>query len=132
MAQNLAVNYDFKDTVANLVTEDNEPVDNPFSAKQQRLLVEPLYSSWQPIDEETGEPRKFYTDSNVGIFHSVYRPPIVPDAFVSMDAEFHKDWTMKEHRAYFVWEFGKVPDVVVEIVSNTKGRRNQPEKKSLC
>lgn len=121
MAQNLAINYDFKDIVANLITEDDEPVDNLFSEKQQRLLTEPLYSSWQPIDEETGEPRLFIASSNVGVFTSVYRPPIVPDVFISMDVELQKDWTMKEHRAYFVWEFGKVPDVVVEIVSNTKG-----------
>ena len=31
-----------------LITEDNEPVDNVFSEKQQRLLVEPLYTSWKP------------------------------------------------------------------------------------
>ena len=31
-----------------LVTEDGEPVDNVFSEKQQRLLTEPLYSSWTP------------------------------------------------------------------------------------
>jgi hypothetical protein len=37
-----------KQAVDNLVTEDEEPVDSLFSAKQQRLLVEPLYSSWTP------------------------------------------------------------------------------------
>ena len=35
--------------------------------------------------------------------------------------EPHKDWHDKEHRSYFVWEFGKVPDVVIEVVSNRKG-----------
>jgi hypothetical protein len=29
-------------------------------------------------------------------------------------------WT-KSHRAYFVWEFGKPPDLVVEVVSNREG-----------
>jgi hypothetical protein len=33
-------------SVANLVTEDDTPVDNIFSEKQERLFVEPLYSSW--------------------------------------------------------------------------------------
>jgi hypothetical protein len=30
-----------------VVTDDDTPVDNMFSEKQQRLLTEPLYSSWQ-------------------------------------------------------------------------------------
>ena len=33
--------------IADLITEDDTPVDNLPSAKQQRLLVESLYSSWQ-------------------------------------------------------------------------------------
>jgi hypothetical protein len=31
--------------VDSLITEDDEPVDNLSSEKQQRLLTEPLYSS---------------------------------------------------------------------------------------
>ena len=34
--------------ISNLVIEDDTPVDNFQSEKQQRLLVEPLYSSWSP------------------------------------------------------------------------------------
>jgi hypothetical protein len=30
----------------NLVTEDDTPVDNLYSAKAQRFLVKPLYTSW--------------------------------------------------------------------------------------
>ena len=30
-----------------MVTEDDTPVDNWFSEKQRRLLVDPLYASWQ-------------------------------------------------------------------------------------
>ena len=29
-----------------LVTEDDTPVDNIYSEKQQRLLTEPLFSGW--------------------------------------------------------------------------------------
>ena len=28
---------------------------------------------------------------------------------------------VKSHRSYFVWEYGKVPDVVIEVVSNREG-----------
>ncbi len=118
---------DFAAAVKNLVTEDDEPVDNLFSAKQQRLLVSTLYAGYTPppnedtLPDAQPEPRKFLTDANVGVFTSPYLPPLVPDAFLSLDVQPHPDWQMQEHRAYFIWEFEKPPDVVVEIVSNQAG-----------
>lgn len=113
--------YDTAELIGNLVTEDDEPVDNLFSAKQQRLLVESLYTSWKPVDAETGERRSFFADSNVGLYFSVHQSPLVPDMFLSLDVEMPADLDLNANRSYFVWEFGKVPDVVVEIVSNRKG-----------
>ncbi len=114
---------DWAEAVNNLVTEDDEPVDNLFSAKQQRLLTRALYSSWTPppSEEQPDERRTFLADANVGVFSSPYQPPLVPDFFLSLDVEPHQDWYAKEHRSYFIWEFEKAPDVVVEIVSNRKG-----------
>ena len=119
--------YDFAELVSNLVTEDDTPVDNLYSAKQQRLLVEPLYNSWTPLlSEETDSheslpPRLFLADANVGIFFSVHEAPLVPDMFLSLDVQVNPQWVAKEHRSYFCWEFGKPPDVVVEVVSNQVG-----------
>lgn len=115
--------YDMREVIENLVTEDDEPVDNIFSAKQQRLLARTLYSSWTPPpgEDRTKKRRKFLADVNVGVFFAVHEQPLVPDFFLSLDLEPHKDWYDKEHRSYFVWEFGKVPDVVIEVVSNRKG-----------
>ncbi|MCY7375110.1 MAG: Uma2 family endonuclease [Pyrinomonadaceae bacterium] len=122
MPQTLS-NLDCKtiELIENLITENDEPLDSLFSAKQQRLLVEPLYSSWKPIDVETSEGRKFFADSNIGLFFSVHQPPLVPDMFLSLDVETPANLDLNAHRSYFVWEFGKVPDVAVEIVSNRKG-----------
>jgi Uma2 family endonuclease len=100
--------------ITHLVTEDDTPVDNLPSEKQQRLLVEPLYSSWK-------SDQPFVAAANVGVFSAVNRSPLVPDVFLSLDVQVAENWWAKEHRSYFVWEFGKPPDVVVEIVSNTKG-----------
>jgi len=97
-----------------VVTEDDTPVDNMLSEKQQRLLTEPLYSSWNP-----GRP--FLATANVGLFYAVRQPPLVPDALLSLDVQVTADWFAKEHRSYFMWEFGKPPEAVVEIVSNTQG-----------
>jgi hypothetical protein len=117
--------FDWRAAIEHLVTEDDEPVDNIPSAKQQRLLVTPLYDTWTPPrgdeDETPGEKRKFMADANIGIFRSPYDPPIVPDMFLSLDIETPFDWHAKENRSYFLWKYDKPPDVVVEIVSNTKG-----------
>jgi Uma2 family endonuclease len=114
--------YDLAAITRNLVTEDEVPVDNLFSAKQRRLLVEPLYSSWQPpAAENSTEPRIFLVDSDVGIFSSPRQPPIAPDMFLSLDVEPNPEYFSNQHRAYFVWEFDKVPEVALEIVSNRKG-----------
>ena len=66
-----------------LVTEDDTPVDNFFSEKQQRLLTEPLYSS---LTAWSGQ-RSFVVASNVGLFFAVRSPPLVPDALLSMDVD---------------------------------------------
>ena len=108
-----AVNVD----IDSLVTEDDTPVDNMPSEKQQRLLTEPLYSSWSG----PGAGRTFLAAANVGVFPEPRNPAIVPDMFLSLDVQVHQNFWDKAHRSYFVWEFGKPPDLVVEIVSNQKG-----------
>lgn len=108
--------------VSSVVTEDDTPVDNFPSEKAQRLLTEPLYSSWSgPPPLEEGGPRPFLAAANVGVFATPKLPPVVPDVLLSLDVELHRDWWDKEHRSYFVWELGKSPDVVIEIVSNREG-----------
>lgn len=111
--------------VEHLITEDDTPVDNIPSEKQQRLLVEPLYSSWQV-------EQPFIAAANVGIFSAVNRPPVVRDMFLSLDVQVAENWWAKENRSYFLWEFGKPPDVVVEIVSNTKGQETDKKLKEYA
>ncbi|MCI0387466.1 MAG: Uma2 family endonuclease [Acidobacteria bacterium] len=131
------IGFDLEDAERNLVTDDDEPVDNMFSAKQQRLLVEPLYASWTPPPSEDDEgssegsqgPRDFLADSNVGIFFSVDEQPLVPDMFLSLYVKVNPEWFDAQHRSYFVWRFGKVPDLVVEIVSNRKGGEMEYKRK---
>ena len=103
--------------IETLVTEDDTPVDNMLSEKQQRLLTEPLFSSWSG----PGAGRSFVAAANVGVFPVPSNPAIVPDVFLSLDVRVHENWRDKRHRSYFLWEFGKPPDLVVEIVSNQKG-----------
>ena len=103
--------------------EDDTPVDNVLSEKNQKLLTRSLYASWRPATKN-GAPRKFLTFANVGIFSRLRSSiaPIVPDVLVSLDVDTA---TAKISDAplpsYLVWEYDKVPDIVVEIVSNRIG-----------
>ena len=85
--------------IESLVTEDDTPVDNLPSEKQQRLLTEPLYSSWAG----PGGGRRFLAAANVGVFPERRNPAIVPDVLLSLDVQVHEHWWDKEHRSYFVW-----------------------------
>ena len=111
------VPLEVRPSVEDLVTEDDTPMDNLFSEKQQRLLTEPLYTSWAG----PGEGRAFLAMANVGLFYAVEQPPYVPDVLLSLDVRCPADLWPKSHRSYFLWEYGKPPDVVVEVVSNCKG-----------
>jgi hypothetical protein len=46
---------------------------------------------------------------------------MVPDVLVSLDVSYQEPILEKAHRTYFVWVFGKAPDVVIEVVSNREG-----------
>ncbi|MGE0495142.1 MAG: Uma2 family endonuclease [Vulcanimicrobiota bacterium] len=101
--------------VSHLVTEDDEPVDSIFSERQMKLICDCLETSYKP-----GVP--FISLANVGLFHLVEEPPVVPDVLLSLEVVFPTtDIHAKKNRSYFVWRYGKPPDLVVEIVSNREG-----------
>ena len=122
------LSVDILPAVQHLITEDDTPVDNWLSEKQQRLLTEPLYSSWVG----SGDGRTFLAAANVGIFFMARNPPIVPDMFLSLDVQVANNWWQREHRSYFVWEFGQIPEVVLEIVSNTEGGEDGEKKRKYA
>jgi hypothetical protein len=109
--------------IERLITEDDTPVVNIFSKKQQRLLTESLYTSWRGPSgaDPSGAGRLFIALANVGLFHAVDQPALVPDVLISLDVQLPEELWTKKHRSYFLWEYGKPPEVVIEIVSNRKG-----------
>lgn len=117
MNEPITLTEDALPDVSQLVTEDDEAVDNLPSEKQQRLLTETLYSSWNGASNTQG----FLVAANVGLFASSNYPAIVPDVFLSLDVQVAENWWEKRHRSYFFWEFGKPPEVVIEIFSNREG-----------
>jgi Putative restriction endonuclease len=109
--------------ISQLTIEDDTPVDNLQSEKQQRLLVEPLYSS-RPI------PSPFLAAANVGLFYKK-GDPVVPDMMLSLGVQCAEDFSQRENRTYFVWEFGKLPEVCIEVVSNYEGDELQLCRRSI-
>jgi Uma2 family endonuclease len=113
---------DLERKVEGLITEDDTPVDNLFSERQQRLLTSSLYASWHILAGKKKSPRKFLAMANVGLFPTPQQKSVaVPDVLLSLDVKAPKDVQPKKHRSYFIWLYGKPPDVVIEIVSNRRG-----------
>lgn len=92
-------------TLDDVVTEDDTPVDSIVCERQQRLLTEPLYSSWSAL----GENRPFVALSNVGLFHARGENPLVPDMMLSLDVTSPqgKEIWLKHYRAYFIHDMAK-------------------------
>jgi Uma2 family endonuclease len=96
------------------------PVDGVFSEKQMRLLTECLHTSWRgPADDGS-----FVAMANVGLFYNVQKPAIVPDVLLSVGVTLPDDLFPKRHRSYFIWEYGKAPEVVIQVVSNKEGEED--------
>lgn len=116
--------------ISHLVIEDDTPVDSIFTEKQERLLTAPLYASWSgPVGEDGLSRRSFEVFANVGLFHTPKKQAVVPDIMLSLDVKIRPDQSVKKNRTYFIWEFGKPPDVVIEIVSNRVGGEADSKKR---
>lgn len=120
MAEALPESVAYRDTpvppdVSHLTTEDDQPVDNAFQDKQCELLTEALRVSWP-------QGRPFVSASDVAIFPMASdAAAIVPDVLLSTGVEPLEQCHLKENRSYYIWRFGKPPDLVIEIVSNKFG-----------
>lgn len=102
--------------VSHLVMEDDEPVDNWFQERQQRLLPDCLYASWK---------QTFLAAADVGLFYKISEPAVVPDVMVSLGVEVPQNWWEDHNRSYLTWELGKPPEIAIEVVSNRKGQEEQ-------
>jgi Uma2 family endonuclease len=102
--------------VDHLIIQDDEPVENFFYEVLMRLLVNCLKASWAG----PGEGRPFGVFANVGLFPEAKQTPLVPDVMVSLDVDAGKVFARGIY-SYFLWEFGKPPNVVIEFVSDRRG-----------
>ena len=112
--------------ISHLQIEDDEPVDNIFSEKQQQLLVESLDVSLRD------ELRPLVALANVGLFASPDQAPMVPDVMVAFEKAPPGPLDKKKNKTYLIWNYGSPPDVVIEIVSNQEGNEDTSKKEKYA
>ena len=103
---------------SNIIVEDDEPLLSLFLEREIDLLRDALYASWRMTD---GTSPEFVAMANVGLFYLPTEPAIVPDLLVSLDVQLPAQIKEKKDKSYFIWQYGKPPEIVVEIVSNREG-----------
>jgi Uma2 family endonuclease len=101
--------------LSHLITEDDKPVHNRFSERQQKFFSQCLFDSW-----EQGKPFEALVD--VGLFSRPTNEDVVsPDFLLSVGVEPRPLTGDKENRSYYLWLYGQPPTLVIEVVSNKEG-----------
>jgi Uma2 family endonuclease len=93
-----------------LPDSDDTPVDNELQELIPGLLKSILLILWE-------ERMDWLFAIDMGIYHDPDEPPIVPDAFLSLEVERFYDEELRP--SYVLWDENVVPTVAVEIVSQT-------------
>lgn len=111
-----------------IITEDDAPVDNYETEQHNGLTTDTLYDSW----EHSVYGKRFIVAADVGIFSEPHKPPVVPDIFLSLGVNKPERSSHKRTSSYFVWIVGKVPEVVIEIVSPQEGHEEGKKKRQYA
>lgn len=100
---------------------DGMPMDSERQFLQMHLLIEPLKIAWADRD--------FYVGGNMMLHYSLERVRnkdfLGPDVFVVLDVP------RRERKSWVVWQEGKAPDVVIELLSPSTSARDKGEKKRI-
>ncbi|MFQ3679681.1 MAG: Uma2 family endonuclease [Pseudanabaenaceae cyanobacterium] len=91
-----------------LPDSDETPVDNELQTEVPGLLREVLRRIWVERDD-------WFFAVNMGLYYHPDRPAIVPDAMLTVGVPRLKG--VNGRLSYVIWEEGKFPDLVLEVVS---------------
>ena len=107
-------------------TEDELPYDNGVPMETQRhmlqmvLLMDPLWLFWADRDDVFVGGNMFFYFSLDQVYYQDFQGP---DFFVVLDVP------KRERKSWVVWQEGKGPDVVIELLSESTANRDRGEKK---
>ncbi len=104
-----------------IITEDNENLESAWHRSEMNLLIDLVQHWWRHRDD-------FYVGGNMFIYYSDEVPPPVrgPDFFLVEGVD-----GSKEREAWLVWEEGKLPDLIIELLSPRTMREDLHIKKEL-
>ncbi len=107
-------------TEDDLPYSDGEPMESWRHVEQMHLLMEPLRLAWADRDD-------FFVGGNMFVYFSEEqlrnRHFRGPDVFVVLGVPH------RERKSWVVWQEGRVPDVVIELLSRTTADVDRGEKK---
>jgi Uma2 family endonuclease len=107
-------------TQDDLPSDDGIPMETERHKKQMDLLIYPL-TSWLG--------QRGYVGGNMFVYYSVkqvrYQDFKGPDVFVVLDIPTN------ERKSWVVWEEGKSPDIVIELLSESTAEYDKNEKKQV-
>ena len=102
--------------------DDGMPMESERHVLQMQLLMETLRLWW-------AERQDFYVGGNMFVYFSLEQVRNKdfrgPDVFVVLGVP------RRERKSWVVWEEGKGPDVVIELLSDSTAERDKTEKKQI-
>ncbi len=106
-----------------IIVRDGAPLESMFAERQARLLSDTLITNWK---SPSGQPFLALTD--VGLFATANGKPLVPDMMLSLDVPAEIPAKASDDRSYFAWIIGKMPEVVIEFVSDHRAKEHTVKK----
>jgi Uma2 family endonuclease len=109
-------------TQDDLPYDDGMPMESQRHVMQLQLLMDPLRLLWEGRQD-------VYIGGNMFVYYSLAQVRNKdfrgPDFFVALDVPKH------ERKSWVIWEEGKGPDVVIELLSESTAAQDKGEKKDI-
>ena len=109
-----------------LPTQDDLPSCDgiPMETERHRLQIEILINSLKPWLGEQG-----YVSGNMFVYFSAKQ--LKNEAFRGPDVFVTLGVSSQERKSWVVWEEGKAPDIVIELLSETTAKKDKGQKKQI-
>ena len=95
----------------------------PVSSNTRQLFV--IVESVGTLRQHWRGRRDVFVGGDLFVYWHRGRPPVSPDVLVAFGV------ASRHHGSYVVWEEGKPPDFVLEVVSPSSGERDEKEKPAI-
>jgi Uma2 family endonuclease len=121
-AELAALGVEWPPTEDELPYDDGMPMETQRHALQLQLLIDPLRLYW-------ADRQDVFVGGNMFVYFSLEqvrnRDFRGPDFFVALDVP------KRERKSWIVWQEGKGPDVVIELLSESTAAQDKGEKKEI-